>query len=692
EQQQLLHGFNSCEVAYPKHHTLVSLFEQQVEKTPHSMALVFEERQLTYQELNERSNQLAHLLRSKGVRQDSLVPLCMERSVEVLIAIWGILKAGAAYVPIDPDYPVDRIHYLLQDTAAPLVVCSESSREKLETTPLELLEVEDLVVGLQPMHNPQTNLQPSHLAYVIYTSGSTGTPKGVMVEHHSLVDYYYGLSQHLPIGQCRSFALVSTLSADLGNTVLYGALLSGAALHLCSKELVNDGHRLQQYFIQHTIDCVKLVPSHWQALSSGSELLLPARLLVFGGEALKREVVEQIRQAAPLCIVVNHYGPTETTIGKLLHVVSRDRAYHSLIPIGKPFSNTRVYVLDGQLCLCAVGVSGQLYISGEGLARGYWNNEALTKEKFIDNPFTPGGRLYATGDVVRYVEDGAIEFVGRVDEQVKIRGYRIELGEIEAVVQQSGWVSQCVVVAKEDTNGGKRLVGYIVSAQEKAFNKEPLIDYLKSRLPEYMVPAQWVELQSIPLTANGKVDRKALPDPNSTEGVGNKQEGPRNEVEARLCALWQELLEVERVGVHEDFFELGGHSLLAIRVIAAVRKELEVEVSIGDVFDYPTVAQLAEHLQVENREVLLPSIEAVVQRPERLPLSFAQERLWFIDQLEGSVQYHVPAVLRLKGTLNKEALEAAFRGVIERHEVLRTIFLEEEGQSYQYIQAADGWK
>ncbi|MGZ5134182.1 MAG: amino acid adenylation domain-containing protein, partial [Flavitalea sp.] len=694
EEQRLLDQFNNASVFYPKDKTIVDLFEAQVLKSPGAIALVFEGKQLTYQQLNERSNQLAHYLRSRGIREDSLVPMCVERSDEMIVSILGILKSGAAYVPMEPDFPEDRKTFVLQDTAATVIVSSRESASELPfTSGIEIIEVdvEWSAVKGQPTHNIQSSLSPSHLAYVIYTSGSTGKPKGVMIEHRNILDYVFGLNHKLEIDKCKSYALVSSIATDLGNTVIYPSLVFGGALHVFSKEAVSNLEGLHRYFEDHRIDCLKIVPSHWKALSVPNQLLIPARLLVFGGEALQTEVIESIVAVNSGCSIVNHYGPTETTIGKLLHVVNPDGKYNKTIPIGKPFSNTQVYILSKDMQLCPVGIAGQLYVGGDGVARGYLNNPDLTRQKFISNRFNKVDNqpIYATGDLVRWLPDGNIEFIGRVDDQVKIRGYRVELGEIESMVLHHESVKQAVVLAREDAQGNKRLVGYIVGTED--FNKESLLFYLKEKLPDYMVPGQWVEMEHFPLLPNGKTDKKSLPDPELSEQLSGKYVAPRNEIETKLAQLWQDVLEVELIGIHDDFFELGGHSLLAVRLISAIRKEFMVEMPISDIFDFPTINSLAEQVQKQSGKSVIPPIK-VEQRPQRIPLSFSQERLWFIDKLEGSVQYHRPAVLRMKGFLDTTVLEKALQTIVNRHEVLRSVILDEDGEVWQTIKEKDKWQ
>ncbi|HEY0053891.1 MAG TPA: amino acid adenylation domain-containing protein [Pedobacter sp.] len=673
--------------------SFIDLFEDQALKNPENIAVVFESEQITYKELDKHSNRLAKYLQSHGATNETLVPLFIERSINMIVGMLGIMKAGCAYVPIDTDFPQERISFMLTDTKASIAVSSKNKSSKLPpSNGLNVVEIEAIIKDQDD--DFISDVKPDQLAYIIYTSGSTGNPKGVMIEHHSLVDYVNGLIDKIQIDQCRTFALVSSIATDLGNTVIYGSLASGGALHLFSKDAVSNTGYLHHYFEQHSIECLKIVPSHWKALNDDEKLLLPKKLIVFGGEALSEKIVEDIRLSGSACKIVNHYGPTETTIGKLLCIVEQGAKYESTVPIGKPFSDTKVLILNASLKLCPIGVPGQLYITGAGLARGYLNNEELTKLKFISNPFIKTGKalMYATGDLVKYLPDGNVQFLGRVDDQVKIRGYRVEPGEISGVIEQSELVKQAFVTSRDDHQGNKQLVAYLIP--EEAFDKEEILSYLKHTLPDYMVPSHLVEMDSFPLAPNGKIDRKALPEPGDTE-TKDAYTAPRNETETRLAEIWQDILEVDQVGIHDDFFELGGHSLLAVRLISAVRKAFKAELPISDVFDYPTVATLAGQIETQSDEgqsatVLLPSIGSQV-RPERIPLSFSQERLWFIDRLEGSLQYHVPAVLRLTGKLNIEALNNSFQQIVNRHEALRTVILEQDGKPYQLINPQNKW-
>ncbi|PSL45610.1 non-ribosomal peptide synthase protein (TIGR01720 family)/amino acid adenylation domain-containing protein [Chitinophaga niastensis] len=693
EHQELKVTFNNKMTAPAKEQSFVDLFGMQAARTPQAIALAFEEDILTYQELDERSGQLANYLRSKGVTVNTLVPLCIERSADMIVGILGILKAGGAYVPIEPDFPAERIKYMLEDTHATVIVSSNACRQLLPVTAaMQVVAIDDDSDAINRCSTiaPAAHAVPDQLLYVIYTSGSTGTPKGVMVTHSNLVDYVAGLQAKLDISSCRSFGLLSSIATDLGNTVLYSALISGGALHLFSKAAINDAEALYTYFERYPVDCIKIVPSHWKALSEPDRLLLPRKLLIFGGEALETTVVDSIRMSGAVCTIVNHYGPTETTIGKLLHVVNPDGIYEQVVPIGKPFSNTHIYVVNQDEQLCPVGVPGELYIGGDGVASGYLNNQELTASKFIKDIFSTEAstKLYRTGDLVKYLPDGNIVFLGRVDDQVKIRGYRVEPGEISRVLSGCELVSQGVVIAREDNSGNKRLLGYVIAAED--VDREEILNYLRSRLPEYMVPSALIILDQFPLMANGKIDRKALPDP-EVVFTTTADALPETALEKTLAAIWSSLLEVEGIGLHDDFFALGGHSLLAIRVISAIRKQLNIVVSIGDIFDYPTIAALSQQLLQQTAPAPAFHLEKQ-ERPARIPLSYSQERLWFIDQLEGSLPYHIPTILRLKGTLNLQALSNAFQTIVNRHEVLRTVIVQEDDQAYQRILDKDLWQ
>ncbi len=691
EEKTIVQRLKAPAFTMPLNKSVVNLFEEQVVRSPDRLAVVFEDEECSFAEMNARANKLAGFLNQRVMHPQSLIPVFLDRSVDMVISILAILKAGHAYVPIEVDLPEGRIDFLLKDLDAHFIVSNTMNAAKLSgRKDIEIIRSDDNAIDALSADNLQLEVTAGHLAYVIYTSGSTGKPKGVMIEHGSIVDYVWGLNAAIRIDECKSYALVSSFATDLGNTVVFSSLLLGGTLHILSKESVASSHYLSGYFSKHQIDCLKIVPSHWKALSQDGELLLPKKRLIFGGEALSGRIIEDIRAADPSCNIINHYGPTETTIGKLLHRVDLNQNYTDTIAIGKPFGNTRVLVLSSQMQVCPAGVPGQLYIAGSGVARGYLNNEELTRQKFIQ--YISGEqsiRMYATGDLVKMLPDGNILFLGRVDDQVKIRGYRVELGEIESVLRKMPGIHLCAVTAPADTLGVRNLIAYI--QPEKSLTQQQVLEYLQALLPDYMLPAEIVFLEEMPLTINGKIDKKALPDPGQYTHKQQSYTPARNSTEQRLCQLWQHILEVEPIGIHDDFFALGGHSLLAVRLISLIRKEFDIEIPISHIFDYPTIALLSEQLVSAKAGVVLPPVSAVDPRPKHIPLSFSQERLWFIDKLEGSLAYHVPAVLRLKGKLQTDALGLSLKTIVNRHEVLRTFFIEQEGQVYQQVKEKDQW-
>ncbi|QJB31967.1 non-ribosomal peptide synthase/polyketide synthase [Chitinophaga oryzae] len=697
EEEQLLSAFNSRIADYPRNKTIIDLFDRQVLLTPEAVAVVFESVQVTYGELNSRANQLAHYLRKLGVREDTLVPVFLERSEQMIIAMLGILKAGGAYVPIDPEYPQERVRFMLTDTAAQYVVSNSESAHLLEgltSATIVSLDADQHILKGFPEHNPESFVQPHHLAYVIYTSGSTGQPKGVLLEHYNVVRLFETDTPLYDFNSSDVWTLFHSICFDFSVWEMYGALFYGGRLVIVSKQVAKDASLFGQLLLSEGVTVLNQTPAAFYVLQEylvAHAPAVPVRYVIFGGEALNPAMIRPWKEAYPHCRTINMYGITETTVHVTYQEIGVEHLQSSSSIIGTAIPTLGIYILDANRSLSPVGVPGELYVSGAGLARGYLNREALTAERFLPNPFSREGdysRLYKTGDQARWLADGNIEYLGRIDQQVKIRGYRIELGEIENVLLQSGFIKQAVVVATNDSAGSKILAAYIVS--EERFDRERVIAVLKERLPDYMVPALFITLDKMPLTSNGKIDRKALPDVHQNAPAGNEYVAPRNDMEQLLADVWQELLQVPRVGVYDNFFELGGHSLLSMRMVAVLRKKIAVELTVRSVFLYPVIAQLAAFLQEEASQTVVPGIKAV-KRPARIPLSFAQERLWFIDQLEGSVQYHVPAVLRLRGSLDVEALSTALRSVVNRHEILRTVIRQNDGRGYQYILDQDNW-
>jgi amino acid adenylation domain-containing protein len=679
DRHQLLAEFNQTQTDYPQDKCIHQLFEEQVERSPNSIAVVFENQQLTYRELNDRSDRLANYLQELGVRAETLVAICVERSLEAIVGMLGILKAGGAYLSLDPAMPAARLNSILEDAQPALLLTQPDlvSQFSQNTTPaISLLEVgshESEVQNFPPSFPLSLSPSPNALAYVIYTSGSTGTPKGIAVEHRQLINYLYGILERLDLPAGSSFATVSTFAADLGNTAIFPALCTGGCLHIISQDTAMDAEALAAYCDSHPIDCLKIVPSHLAALlnSQFGKSILPRKRLVLGGEVATWDLIEKVRHLAGECQIINHYGPTEATVGVLTYPVKLPDPKSTTVPIGKAIANTQIYILNEYLQPVPIGVPGEIYIGGASLARGYWQKPELTAEKFIQNPFCPhpqplshlslalpyegrekevsfswergaeGGvragfvvapTLYKTGDLARYLPDGNIEFLGRIDNQIKIRGFRIELGEIEAVLRQSQQVQEVVVLAREDltpqppslqgkgekskplsvkrnflypllagegrvrSERGFQLVAYVVPIQGQFdLNFSDLRHFMAERIPEYMIPSAWVKLHSIPLTPNGKVDRQALPPPQIESET--KYTAPRSPLEAQLVQIWAEVLGVERVGIDDNFFELGGHSLLATQIIYRLREVLQIDLSLRSLFEQPTVAGMAARIE-----------------------------------------------------------------------------------------------
>jgi amino acid adenylation domain-containing protein len=610
ERRQLLVDWNQTAAEYPATKCLHQLFEMQAERTPERVAVRSGEQAFSYQQLNARANQLAHYLRRHGVGPDKLVGLCLERSAETMVAVLAILKAGGAYVPLNPDNPPARLRQQMEG-AAVVVTETKLAAQVPEFPGTKLvLDGEAKPWFEEPASNPSCTTTPENLVYVLYTSGSTGVPKGVAVRHRNLVNYSDFISKRLQVAkhpEGLQFATVSTLGADLGNTSIYPSLISGGTLHVIGYETATDGVRFAEYGTKYGIDVLKIVPSHMAALlQSQSEAeqakkLLPRKYLIFGGETLTAKLLEKIESLDFSCEVLNHYGPTETTVGSLT-LTLQDFEWKSKplssIPIGRPIQNTQVYVLDQHLQPVPVGARGELYIAGAGVTAGYLNQAEKTGERFLANPFSSdrSAKMYRTGDVVRYLEDGAIEFLGRGDDQVKVRGFRIELGEIEAALGRHRGVKQALVLARENEQGDKRLLGYVVAPMSN-LTGEQLRDYLKQEVPDYMVPQAIAVLAKFPLTANGKIDRQALPEPQAA-AAQRAYVGPRNATEQQIAEIWAEVLrrDLSSISIEDNFFDLGGHSLMATQVVSRIRERFALEISMRVMFDQPTIARLSEAL------------------------------------------------------------------------------------------------
>ncbi|MFH0344255.1 MAG: amino acid adenylation domain-containing protein, partial [Chromatiales bacterium] len=680
ERHQLLVEWNNTAADYPKHRCIHQLFVAQADATPDAVAVVFEDQQLSYAQLNRKANRLAHHLIALGVGPDVLAAVCVERSLAMVVALLGILKAGGAYVPLDPAYPKERLAFMLADSKAPVLIIQ---RNNLKDTLLPEHDAHCVFIDQAeafdryPITNPETNVAPDHLAYVIYTSGSTGKPKGVLIAHRGLCNVAEAQLKIFDAQAHHRILQFASLSFDAAIFEIAMAWRSGAALYLTAPDAVLAGSALIEQFRAQAITHATLPPSVLAVLSA--EALPALQIVVCAGEACSADIVARW---APGRRFFNAYGPTEATIWSTV-AECHDDGRKPLI--GRPIANTQLYILDPHLNPVPIGVPGELCIGGAGLARGYLNRPELTAENFIANPFG-AGRLYKTGDLARYLPDGNIEFLGRLDTQVKVRGFRIELGEIETVLNQHPGVKACAVLAREDAPGDKRLVAYVVSHKAPVPGK--LREFLREKLPEYMLPTSFITLDHLPLTPNGKLDRKALPAPEDSRrpDLDALYVAPRTPTEETLAAIWAEVLKLDQVGIHDNFFDLGGHSLLAVQLISRVREQLDVDLPLRAIFEAPTVAALSA--VVAKTEKVERGLAPIPRRASTgsAPLSFAQQRLWFLDQLEPtSTAYHMPVMLRLRGVLNVLALKASLSEIVRRHEVLRTTFATAGNEPVQVI-------
>ena len=683
EQQQLLIQWNDTQVDYPQDKCIHQLFEEQVERTPDAVAVVFENQQLTYQQLNAKANQLAHHLQTLGVSADVLVGICVERSLEMLIGLLGILKAGGAYVPLDPEYPQERLQYILDDALVSVLLTQQRILDRLPPNQAKLVCLDDIweKIAQNNQNNPASGVTAFYLANLIYTSGSTGKPKGVMVEHTGLVNLAQAQIQTFGLDCDSRILQFASLSFDASIWEIIMALGSGATLYLGTKDSLLPGTPLIQRLKDYSITHITLPPSALAVLPA--EEIPALQTIIVAGEACSAELIKKWSVGRNF---FNAYGPTEASV---CATIAKCTPFDQKISIGRPIANAQIYILDSHLQPVPVGIPGELHIGGAGLARGYFNRPELTQEKFIPNPFEQVGasRLYKTGDLARYLSDGNIEYLGRIDNQVKIRGFRIELGEIEAVLSQNADVQTSCVIAREDTPGEKRLVAYVVPQTEVMPTVSVLRQFLKTKLPDYIVPNAFVILEALPLTPNGKVDHRALPAPDLHSEL-EKFVAPRNPTEETLALIWSQVLMLEQVGIHNNFFELGGHSLLATQVISRLQEAFEISLPLRYLFESPTVAQLSEvilnELQTGSGFTVPPIVS--ISRNADIPLSWAQERLWFVNQLEGdSGAYTMDFTLRLVGNLNVKALEQAFGEIVQRHEPLRTRFEIKDNKPIQAI-------
>src|SRR5579864_3370205 len=694
ERETLLESFNTA--GYRSHQGMLpQLFEQQVELAPNNTALVCNEESISYAVLNARANSLARFLVNLGVGPESVVGICMNRSIPMVVAMLAVIKAGGAYLPLDPEYPQARLAYMVTDAAPRVVLSTRRLRDRLPQE-IEVLNLDDPAMHAALEKHPGHNLTnamrvspllPHHPAYVIYTSGSTGKPKGVVGTHQAIVDRLHWGWRALPFAANEVCCQKTSVCFIDSVPEIFGPLLRGHSLVILPEEIVKDAGKLVNALEKYAIRRVILVPFLLRHIIDTEpdlgKRLAGMHMVINSGEALPSDLATLFAKAMPHAVLVNFYGSSEVASDASWAQIDT-QAVSEPMPVGKPVDYAQVYILDRNLSLTPVGTVGEVYVAGAGLARGYFQRPALTAERFVANPFGGvGARMYRIGDLARWRPDGTLEYMGRADQQVKIKGQRVEVGEIEAAIKEVAEVRQAVVTTHALGVGGRQLVAYLVPVDETAPSPVELRCKLAERLPEYMVPSIFVSLKELPLTPNGKVDRRALPAPDQHSDVYLSPRTPEEEV---LCNIFAEVLSLGRVGRNDNFFALGGHSLIVMSVVTRVRERLKVELGMRALFEAPTPAQLASRLRDGGR-----ARDAItrMQRPERLPLSYAQERLWFLHRLEGpSPTYNISLALRLQGELNVSAMQMAWNDVAARHESVRTILQEQDGTPFQRILAA----
>ncbi len=694
ERARVLYEWNATFADFPRDQPLHRLLEEQARRTPERVAVVCGDDSLSYRELDERANRLSHRLRRMGVQRDVLVGLCAERSLDMVVGLLGILKAGGAYVPLDPMFPRDRLAFMVEDSrigvlvtesqlqeelglTAPAVLCLDQEQEALSGESAESLSVV-----------AEQEATPDSLAYVIYTSGSTGKPKGVCVQHVAVVNFLTSMAKEPGLSSDDVLLAVTTLSFDIAVLELFLPLAVGARIVLATKETASDGTLLREVIAAHGVTVLQATPSTYRLLLAAGYQGDGTLKMLCGGEALPRELAGELaRHASSLW---NMYGPTETTVWSTCYRIPPGGGR---ILIGKPIANTTLYILDAHMNPVPVGVPGELHIGGDGVTRGYLHRPELTEDRFVTDTLSgdASGRIYKTGDIVRYLPDGNLEYLRRNDNQIKLRGYRIELGEVEAAIARTPSVRQAVAVIREVRPGDSRLIGYVVPEAGIELTDAEIKAHMRESVPDYMVPQHFVQLEAFPLTPNGKVDRKALPAPSLAAGARETElVAPRTEAEAHIAAAFQDLLGVESVSVHDNFFDLGGHSVLAAQVLARLQRDHGIVLPFRKLFEAPTVAGLAALLP-ESQSTAAPQEKATISRLEEgapAPLSLMQQRLWFLEQLDpGLAVQNLPSAFRIRGVLDTEALERAMQEILARHEVVRTVFGEQDGEPVQIVRA-----
>ena len=716
ERHQILVEWNNTRADFALDRCVHQLIEAQAAARPEAVAVVCHEKRLTYSELDARASQLAHYLQRLGIGPEKFVGICAEKSVEMIIAVLGVLKAGGAYVPLDPNHPADRLSFMLEDAGISVLLTQSHLQSAICNLKSEIdlfcLDTDWPLIAAESTQAPVSEVRPENAAYVIYTSGSTGQPKGVVVEHRSLLNAFLAWREAYELDTVRVHLQMASFAFDVFTGDFVRALCSGGRLVLCPRESLLDAAQLEALLRREVVECAEFVPAVLRHLvahleRTGAKLDF-MRLLICGSDAWYAGEYERFQKlCGPQTRLINSFGLTEATIdSSYFEARQLALAADQLVPIGRPFANTQLYILNPQLQPQPIGVTGELFVGGAGLARGYLNRAELTAEKFIElqiadlrwqieesalrqsaiSNLQSAIRLYRTGDLARFLPDGNIQFLGRADYQVKIRGFRIEPGEIEAVLATHEGVRQVVIAVCQDARGADCLVAYVTVKDDTGTGE--LRRFATEKLPAYMVPSAFVLLDEMPLNANGKVDRNALPAPEWDSLVDNEYVGPRNRTEELLAESFAQVLGLSRVGIHEVFFEIGGHSLLATQLVSRVREAFGLELPLRNVFEFPTVAALAEQIARLRLTTTAPQAPPVkpVARDGELPLSFAQQRLWFLEQLEpGSAAYNIPDAFRLSGPLDVAVLSRCLNEIIRRHEILRTTFHTVGGKPVQVI-------
>lgn len=698
EEKKILIDWNKTEAVFPRDKTLHQLFEEQVVKTPDKIAVIYDDQKLSYRALNQKANQLAHYLKKQNIQPETIVAICIERSLEMIIGILGILKAGGAYLPIDPDYPHARIQYMLEDSASPILLTQNRLKTALSTGLKKIKRLPKIIcldsnwtaIAKEKTENPINLAKPDNLVYVIYTSGTTGKPKGVCNTHQGLVNRISWMQSKYTLQNKDRVLQKTPLTFDVSVWEIFLPINYGAELVIAKPEAHINPDTLIKTIKNQKISVIHFVPSMLAQFLGNANVshCKTLRMIFSSGEVLSQSLQKHYLTKLHIPLI-NLYGPTEASIDVTYYECNKILQHGGSL-IGKPIANTKIYILDELLQPVGIGISNELYIEGAGVARGYLNQPKLTKEKFIQNPFGPG-KLYKTGDIGRWLFDGNIEFIHRIDDQVKLRGFRIELREIISTLENYPAVKQALVIQKEIAPNDKRLIAYLIPQKNSLkLNPADLKEYLKQFLPEYMIPYSYIQISQFKLTSNGKIDKNALPEPD----IGSinscvSHTPPRNPEEQILTNLWSDVLKLkpQNISVHDNFFELGGHSLLAMQLAVKIRASFSIELNIHHLFERPTIAELSDYIR-QNYQLGAPILTppAPIDRKKHLPLSFSQKRLWFLAQLEPDNSfYNMFIALQLRGDLNIPALEWALLKIIQRHEILRTRFVVKDGEPYQDI-------